>query len=277
MLEIDLNFRGVAHALCAFAHLDEGWLVDPGPESCHRELLNALPDGWQARRILLTHIHFDHAGATGRLLERWPAAEVWVHDRGARHLADPERLVASARRVYGDQFDELWGDVVPVPADRLRPLTGGERLDGWRVAYTPGHASHHVSYLRERAGSAFTGDVTGIRIGDGPVVPPTPPPDIDRELWLRSLEAIADWAPASLRVTHFGTWTDVAEHLAAARDGLLSWGDLARRTGADEFARAMRAHVEERTADADVRASYERANPASTLWGGWERYWAAAS
>lgn len=273
MLEIDLHFCGVPRTICAFVDAGGGLIVDPGPESCARTLLERLPDGWELRRILLTHIHFDHAGATGRLLERWPGAEVWVHRRGARHLSDPERLVASARRVYGDQFDRLWGAVVPVPARSLRPLEGGERLEGWRVAATPGHASHHVSYLREAEGSAFTGDVTGVRIGAGPVVPPTPPPDIDRELWLDSLATIAAWAPAALRITHFGTWTDVGAQIGAMRAGLMRWGDLSRTTDARRFADAFSRHLDDSIADPAERASYERANPPGTLWAGWDRYW----
>ena len=147
--EIDVLHLGRERVICCFA-LD-GVLVDPGPESSHRTLLEALGDE-VPRAILLTHIHFDHAGAAGALVRRWPQVEVWVHERGARHLVDPERLVASARRLYGDDFDRLWGEVVPVPEGNLRVLEGGERLEGFRVAYTPGHASHHVAYLHEDVG-----------------------------------------------------------------------------------------------------------------------------
>ena len=127
-----------------------------------------------------------------------------MHERGARHMIDPSRLVASAQRIYGDDFDRLWGEVVPVPEERMRILTGGERLDGFRVEYTPGHASHHVAYLHEATGTAFTGDVAGVRIGDGPILPPTPPPDIDVELWLASIDIVEAWKPERLAVTHFG-------------------------------------------------------------------------
>jgi len=272
--EIDLEFLGVPRSICSFADVDGGWLVDPGPESTHRTLLAALPAGWAPRRILLTHIHFDHAGATGRLLERWPEAEVWVHERGARHLIDPARLVASATRVYGDAFDRLWGAVVPVPAANVRALAGGEEVDGWRVAYTPGHASHHVSYRSPDDGSVFAGDVAGVRVGDGPAFPPTPPPDIDRELWLASLDRIAAWEPTALRITHFGTWTDVDAHLAEVREGLHRWGDLARERDAEAFGAAVEAHVADRTSDEAVRAAYRASNPPATLWSGWARYWA---
>jgi glyoxylase-like metal-dependent hydrolase (beta-lactamase superfamily II) len=273
MQEIDLLYRDVPRAICCFADLDEHWLVDPGPEASHRRLLEQLPDDWEPRRILLTHIHFDHAGATGRLLERWPRAEVWVHERGARHLVDPERLVASARRIYGDAFDELWGAVVPIPADRVRALSGGETLDGWRVAHTPGHASHHVSYFHESTGAAMTGDVAGVRIGTGPALPPSPPPDIDRELWLASLRTLREWAPSALCVTHFGRWTDVDAQLREVAEGLEHWSELARSTDNAAFADAVRRHIATRTDDPATRASYEQSNPATTLWSGWARYW----
>ena len=152
IVEIDLEHCGVARAICAFAHPGEGWIVDPGPESTVDTLLAGLPEGWAPGRILLTHIHFDHAGATGRLLEHFPEAEVWVHEAGAKHLIDPARLVASATQIYGDRFDELWGEVVPVPAERVRVLRGDEAIDGWEVAYTPGHARHHVAAARGHRG-----------------------------------------------------------------------------------------------------------------------------
>jgi glyoxylase-like metal-dependent hydrolase (beta-lactamase superfamily II) len=199
--------------------------------------------------------------------------EVWVHERGAKHLVDPTRLVASAKRVYGDDFDRLWGDVVAVPDARVRALRGDERIDGWRVAYTPGHASHHVSYLLEEDGSAFVGDIAGVRIGDGPAMPPTPPPDIDRELWLQSLVLVGAWQPTALRVTHFGTFTGVEDHVAEIRRALAHWGEVARATDGATFAEAVCEHVEARTADPDVRRAYEQSNPPNTLWDGWARYW----
>ena len=126
-------------------------------------LLEALGDERPAA-LLLTHIHLDHAAATGALVRRWPDLEVYVHERGAPHLVDPSRLLASAERLYGDQMERLWGEIVPVPEGNVRPLAGGETVLGMRVAYTPGHASHHVSYLHEDSGTAFTGDVAGVRI-----------------------------------------------------------------------------------------------------------------
>ena len=135
----------------------DGVLVDPGPESTLDQLLEGLGEGFEPRAILLTHIHFDHAGATGALVERFGTVPVYLHERGIKHMADPSRLVASASRLYGeDGMRELWGRVIPVPEEALHVLEGGETVLGdYRVAYTPGHASHHVSYLHEPTGTAL--------------------------------------------------------------------------------------------------------------------------
>ena len=182
----------------------DGILIDPGPTSSLENLIEALGDQ-RPRALLLTHIHLDHAGASGSIVRRWPDLRVYVHEIGARHLADPAKLLASAARLYGDQMDRLWGDVLPVPQENLRPLRGGEEVLGFRVAYTPGHASHHVSYLHPPTGRAFVGDTAAVRIPPSDfVLPPTPPPDIDLELWEDSIDSILDWQPDSLGLTHFG-------------------------------------------------------------------------
>lgn len=274
LLEIDLRHCGTPQAICCFAHVEERWLVDPGPESTADTLLAALPDGWAPERILLTHIHFDHAGATGRLLDRFPGAEVWVHEVGAPHLADPGRLVASARRLYGTDFERLWGEVIPVPERALRVLRGGESVDGWEVAHTPGHARHHVAYLHGATSTAFCGDVAGVRILDGPVFPPTPPPDIDVEAWHASIATLEAWAPQTLALTHFGRYRDVAEQLTSLHETLDVFSTLARDLDAPGFEAAVRAWVAERTRSTPARAAYERANPPGTLHGGLARYWA---
>ena len=166
----------------------DGALVDPGPESSLETVLEAIGDE-QPRALLLTHIHLDHAAATGALVRRWPELEVYVHERGAPHLIDPSKLLASAERLYGDQLEHLWGEILPVPEANVRVLSGGETVLGMRVAYTPGHASHHVCYLHEDSGTAFVGDVAACRIPPSRLImPPTPPPDIDVEVWEESLD-----------------------------------------------------------------------------------------
>src|SRR3954465_1527924 len=138
---IDVKHLGHEHVICCWEV--DGILVDPGPQSCEDTLLAAL-GGEQPKALLLTPIHFDHAGAAGALVRRWPELPVYVHERGARHLADPSKLLASAERLYGDQMERLWGEVAAVPESNLRPLSGGEEVLGFKVAHTPGHASHHV-------------------------------------------------------------------------------------------------------------------------------------
>jgi glyoxylase-like metal-dependent hydrolase (beta-lactamase superfamily II) len=268
--EIDVLHLGNPRVICCFAQGDV--IVDPGPEVSHGAVLDALDAPPQ--RILLTHIHLDHAGATGALVRRWPEVEVWVHERGARHVIDPGKLVASATRLYGDDMARLWGEIVPVPEANLRVLQGGETIGDWRVAYTPGHASHHVSYLHAPTGTAFVGDVGGVRIDGGPTIPPTPPPDIDLELWHASLDAVAAWEPARLAVTHFGAFEDVADQLATMHDALDRWGALAREIDAEAYAEAIIAEMR-RAPDDAVTQAFMQAMPPQTLWPGLDRYWSA--
>lgn len=267
---IDARHLGRERVIATF--LIDGCLVDPGPESSLENVLAALGDE-RPERILLTHIHLDHAGGTGALVRRWPDLEVWVHERGAPHVHDPAKLISSASRLYGDDMERLWGEIVPVPQESLKVLTGSERLGDWRVAYTPGHASHHVSYLHEPSGTAFTGDAAGVRIPpDGPIMAPTPPPDIDLEAWPRSIDAIAAWKPERLAVTHFGLWEgDVPDHLAALREQLdrqVAWARDA--AGVDDFADRIRAYLTERT-DGETAAAYEQGMPPDHLYPGVER------
>ena len=270
MRPIDVEHLGQRHVICCWQVDDV--LVDPGPESSLDTLLDALGDE-QPRALLLTHIHFDHAGAAGALVRQWPDLEVWVHERGARHLADPTRLVASAKRLYGDDFERLWGEVVPIPQRSLRVLSGGESRDGWDVAYTPGHASHHVSYRHRDSGWVFPGDTCGVRLPEGDLLlPPTPPPDIDLEAWRASLDAIEAWEPATLAVTHFGDYGDVAEHLERLRDALVHWGELARTTDREGYADALRAAYRS-ALDEQGAASFGQAMPVDQQWLGLDRYW----
>lgn len=253
------------------AHLLGDVIVDPGAERTIGRVIDAL-GARRPRAVLLTHVHFDHAGATGALVQRYPELEVWVHEHGAPHLIDPARLVASARRVYGDYFDELWGQVIPVPAANLRVLRGGERDADWDVAYTPGHAKHHVCYLHRPTRTAFTGDVTGIRIGTGPAFPPTPPPDIDPPRWHASLDAVAAWQPARLAYSHFGQSTDVSEHLAGMHAALDAFTEAARASNATALAAWIRTWLAERV-PSEAIDQYYWASPFEGMWGGLDRWW----
>jgi glyoxylase-like metal-dependent hydrolase (beta-lactamase superfamily II) len=248
-------------------------LVDPGPASCLPTLLAALGDE-RPRALLLTHIHLDHAGASGSLVRRWPELEVYVHERGAPHLVDPSRLLQSARRLYGDDMDRRWGEFLAVPESQVRVLRGGERLFGKRgfeVAYTPGHASHHVCYRHDR--TAFVGDVGGVRITSGsPTIPPTPPPDIDIEAWHASLQRVAAWGLERLAMTHFGASEDVDSQLAEVGRRLDAWAQLARTQDRDTFVAGITREIED-SAEPDVAAAYAQAAPPEQLYAGLERYW----
>jgi glyoxylase-like metal-dependent hydrolase (beta-lactamase superfamily II) len=263
---IDVKHLGVDRVIGAW--LVDGLLVDPGPESCADTLLDGLA-GEKPRGILLTHIHFDHAGATGRLLERWPDLPVWVHERGARHLADPSKLVASARQIWRDDFDRLWGEVVPVPEENLRVLEGGETVEGFDVEYVPGHAKHHVAYFHRQTGHAYVGDMAGVRIPPSDVTrAPTPPPDIDVDAWTDSLQRIESRRPTAVVLTHFGRVDDVAHQLASLREALRFQADLAKESSEAEFAAELEARAEPGTA-----ARLTQAAGPDALYAGLERYW----
>jgi glyoxylase-like metal-dependent hydrolase (beta-lactamase superfamily II) len=273
---IDVRFQGLDRVICCWRVGDV--LVDPGPESAVANLLEALGDV-RPRALLLTHIHLDHAGATGALVRRWPDLEIYVHERGAPHVVDPSKLLSSAGRLYGEQnMKPLWGEVLPVPDERVHALSGGETLalgeaGTFRVTYTPGHASHHVSYLHEDSGRAFVGDMAGVRIPPAKVtIAPTPPPDIDVEAWDRSLDLIADWRPASLGLTHFGGVEEAREQLEATRASLHEFAALTKHAGPATVAAAVRDRVET-TGDRALRAAYAAAVPPEHIYQGLERYW----
>ncbi|HXG54192.1 MAG TPA: MBL fold metallo-hydrolase [Vicinamibacterales bacterium] len=290
---VDLQFVGKPEIIAtAILHAPGGIaLVDPGPTTTLNHLRTELQrKGFSVadvRQILITHIHLDHAGATGSLLEENPAIEVFVHERGAPHMADPSKLLASATRLYGDDMERLWGDVLPVPASRLRALTGGETISaGGRelhVAYTPGHASHHVSYFDRSSGVAFVGDTAGIRRGGGTyVMPPTPPPDIDLEAWRESEAKILSWDPDTLFLTHFGPFHGARMHFQALRENIETWSRIVRRliadSSLDEPARQS-AFVDEalrelrRAVGAEEADQYGRAGRLDYSWQGLSRYW----
>jgi glyoxylase-like metal-dependent hydrolase (beta-lactamase superfamily II) len=276
MRVIDVMHLGRPHVIGCWEV--DGVLVDPGPESSIETVLEAI-GGEKPRAVLLTHIHLDHAAATGALVKRWPDLEVYVHERGAPHLIDPSKLLASAERLYGDKLNYLWGEILPVPEENVRVLSGGESVLGMRVAYTPGHASHHVCYFHEGSGTAFVGDVAACRIPPSNlIVPPTPPPDIDVETWVDSLDTVAGWAPSRLALTHFGAVEeDVPGYIEKVKAKLREEADLVRRMEKDEYnadlERRIRAHLDEEGIQGDTVEELLQAVPTAYQWGGLERYW----
>jgi len=237
---LDVNWVDHPHAIGAALLESDGHrsLVDPGPTSTLPTLRQRLAEHDLAvadlDAVLLTHIHLDHAGASGSLVREKPSLPVYVHKNGAPHMSDPSKLIASAYRLWGERLDFLFGAMVAVPADNLRILEGGETLEfGSRkleVVYTPGHASHHVSYFDQLDGVAFVGDTTGVRIDDGPyILPATPPPDIDLSLWDKSFEEILRRRPKRLFLTHYGFANDPATHVATIRERLHRWCDRAEQ------------------------------------------------
>jgi glyoxylase-like metal-dependent hydrolase (beta-lactamase superfamily II) len=288
---IDLEFQGRPGVIAtgAIDTPDGVLLVDPGPASCLPRLRAELQSAGIALTdlcgVLLTHVHLDHGGASGTLAREHPGLTVYVHERGATHLVDPSKLVASAARIYGDAMDRLWGEFAPVPAARVRALAGGETLAfGARridVAYAPGHAWHHLAYRDRETGIAYTGDVAGIRIGDRPyVLPPTPPPDIDLETWRKTLALIRAWAPEGVFITHFGLKRDAAAHLDMVADELAAWGRVSRDLldtadgpeQARRFVEGVTARIAERVGP-DMAAAYSVAVSLEHCWMGLARYW----
>jgi glyoxylase-like metal-dependent hydrolase (beta-lactamase superfamily II) len=288
----DLNFLGVSRIIATVVLHGPGGaaLIDPGPSSTLPMLRAGLSKAGlgvgDLRAILLTHIHLDHAGATGSLVKENPALKVYVHQKGAPHMVDPAKLVASATRLWGDEMDRLWGEFRPVPQSALVVLEGGERIvEGGRelqVAYTPGHASHHVSYFSADTGIAFVGDTAGIRVQPGGfIMPPTPPPDIDLELWRQSLQRIAQWRPETIFVTHFGPHAPASTHLPEVNANLDLVASLVKaslaRPGDDLdreqwFTEELRRELRRRMSEAEAQA-YEVAGRFDLNWRGLARYW----
>jgi glyoxylase-like metal-dependent hydrolase (beta-lactamase superfamily II) len=245
-------------------------LFDCGPSSCVEALKAELSARGLAltdvRHLLLSHIHLDHAGAAGVLVREHPDLQVHVSPVGAPHLTDPSRLERSARRLYGDEFDTLWGELAPVPAGNLREVDGP--VLGFESFATPGHASHHVSYLGED-GTIYAGDAAGVRIQPSRfVLPPTPPPEFDLATWEATLDEIERRAPERLALIHFGVADDVGRHLAELRERLTAWTERVG-AGADEemFVQLGRGDL------GTDEAEYEQAMPLWQSYAGLRRYW----
>lgn len=264
-------------------------LVETGPESTWPHLVAALARHGatpaDVKDVLVTHIHLDHAGAAWRLARA--GARVWVHPRGAPHMADPSKLLASAKRIYKDEMDTLWGTLEPIPADRLKITSDGLEVPVGRarirVMETPGHAIHHNAYLLD--GNVFTGDVGGVAIGDGPNLPPTPPPDIDLATWARSVERIKAARPHTFYPTHFGGHGDVDRRLDEMFEELRAWAAFIRARlgeGKDEpaivpeFEAWLTDRLLAKGVGADGLEAYRTALPFAMNVTGLVRYWKTA-
>jgi glyoxylase-like metal-dependent hydrolase (beta-lactamase superfamily II) len=275
---LDLHHQGHERAIgCYLLDSDDGpALFDCGPTTTIAALERGLGrqglELTDVRHLLLSHIHLDHAGAAGVLVRKHPSLQVHVSEIGAPHLVEPERLERSARRLYGDLFDTLWGELAPVPQANVHVV--GERVLGLDCFPTPGHASHHVSYL-DRDGTLFAGDAAGVRIQPGRVVlPPTPPPEFDLDVWQRTLEELERRDPDRLALIHFGVADDPQRHVAELRLELYDWAAFVRGgAGEDEFVEYVRAEL----ADAGEHlADWDNAMP---LWQSYRglRRWADLS
>jgi glyoxylase-like metal-dependent hydrolase (beta-lactamase superfamily II) len=274
---IDLQHLGRSRVIASYLLAgDEPALVDCGPTSCLPGLEAGLAERGltveDLRHLLLTHIHLDHAGAAGELVRRNPGLKVYVSEIGAPHLVDPSRLEASARRLYGNDFDRLWGNLVPVPAENVAALENEVLgLEGWP---TPGHASHHVTYL-SADGTCYSGDVTGVVIAPSTLIAPVcPPPDVDLEAWERSLDSIAERSPERLCLPHFGVVEGPAQHLERTRERLLTWASRVRDGATEEeFVHEAERELEDAT-DPETAACYTQAGPLWQSYAGLVRYFA---
>lgn len=270
---IDLNHQGAERVIgCYLLETSDGLaLNDCGPSSCVPSLEEGLGRLGVAlsdiSHLLLSHIHLDHAGAAGVLVRKHPGLQVHVSEVGAPHLVDPSRLEKSARRLYGETFDDLWGELAPVPEENVRTVND-ERVAGLDVFPSPGHASHHVCYLGPD-GTLYAGDAAGVRIQpDTYVSPPTPPPEFDLDGWLRTLDEIERRRPARLALIHFGIVDDPGPHLEQLRRRLLEWT-------ADEAPEAdwIGRREQERAAESSNLDAFERAIPLWQCYAGLRRYW----
>lgn len=264
-------------------------LVDCGPESVFNNTVAGLRHAGlrpeDVRHVFLTHIHFDHAGAAWRWAEEF-GAEICVHPKGAPHLADPTKLLASATKIFGDQMGPLWGDMRAVRADKLRVVPDNERIAAGGTEFTaldtPGHAQHHHAWWLERERTIFGGDVMGVTIDGGPCLPPCPPPDLHIESWLQSMQRVMALRPQRVFVTHFGEVDDPVKRMNELVERLLDWAELMAeelKIGLPEekivplFEQRVRAELKQAGASDELLDTYEQADPAAMSVAGFARYW----
>ena len=285
---IDLFFLKEQHTVAAFLIESAAGpiLVESGPESTWPQLEAGIKGlGYQLKdiqHVLLTHIHFDHAGAAWKLAEQ--GATIHVHPAGLPHLASPERLWDSAFRIYGDDMERLWGRMKPIPSAQLKEALH-EEVFRWgdiemKSLHTPGHASHHIAW--QLGGNIFTGDVAGVRINDGPVVPPCPPPDIHLEDWSASIGLLKAQNPHQLYLTHYGVVDRPKDHLEELERMLDDWSqwmkeyhgqEIDQQKVTQKFMAYTRKQLEEKGLLPEDVQRYEYANPSWMSVAGLLRYW----
>lgn len=285
---IDLNFLDETSSIASFLiETSEGLvLIESGPETTFDSLvdrLNELGFDWkQIKHLLLSHIHFDHAGAAWKFAQN--GTKIYVHPSGLPHLKDPERLWNSAAMIYGDDMDRLWGKMEPIPESQLMAVDDGSEIKigdtTFHVLYTPGHAVHHNAYLLDDI--IFSGDAAGVKIADGPVVPPCPPPDINIELWKQSLRKMKSRSPEAIYLTHFGKVENVPKHFEELEFMLDDWSNWMKpffdtATPLDEitpkFIRYTQNQLREAGVSDENMTRYEYANPSWMSVAGLMRYW----
>ncbi|GAC1406535.1 MAG: MBL fold metallo-hydrolase [Ktedonobacteraceae bacterium] len=291
--QISLPFQGEEEIIGSYllSGGNELAVIDPGPGSMLEPLLAAIRkagfDPQDVTHLLATHVHLDHAGVVGSLVKHMPKAKVYAHSKGAPHLLDTTKVVASATRIYGDRMQQLWGEIAPTPADRLQTIEGGDILNvaGRRleVHYTPGHAVHHVVFFDAHSGDLFAGDTAGVRLqGVDYVRPPTPPPDIDLEAWFDSIDTIKKLRPDVLYLGHFGATRNATRHLERLREQLISWGNTvleAMRGGKSEqeildlLIAQTEPALQRVTNDPNALKRYEIATNYAMTVQGYMRYW----
>jgi len=285
---LDTHFRDETSVIASYLfESDEGLIIiETGPETTFEPLKRSFKEkgyDWKdVRHVLLTHIHFDHAGAAWKFAEN--GARIYVHPIGLPHLENPEKLWNSAKRIYKDDMESLWGEMKPIDKNLLVPLDDGDEINiggiDFKTRYTPGHAIHHNAY---KVGDIiFTGDVGGVQINDGPVVPPCPPPDINIETWKESIQKLRNENPAALYPTHYGRVDHPKQHLADLENILDDWADWIKpfydkKASVEEitpkFVDYTARQLRESGVDDDDVDRYEKANPSYMSVTGLMRYW----
>lgn len=285
---IDLQFHGIPNAVASFLLRTEDGpvLVETGPSSTLETLLQEIRKSGHhpedIHHVFLTHIHLDHAGAAWWFAER--RARIYLHPKGIKHMEDPSRLINSARLIYKDQMESLWGEIKPIPRSQMKEVEDMEvvQLGKTKIQalHTPGHAIHHISWKVDE--SLFTGDVAGIKIGDGPVMPPCPPPDIDLEAWNESIEKMMNSPVKNLFLTHYGMVNDKENHLADLKEILNQWANFIKLKWqqryevtliVEEFQQYVHEQLRQKGINESGIQQYETANPSWMSVHGLIRYW----